>query len=208
MTGQFSGTHLAGARGLGRGNARNQVRRGMPIGNGGDDGAEGLGAAPPSDAAPPASNGGPPNPRGGAVEGRLVRRRPRTEDKFFIPPSIVPLGWCYEWKRESCYGQPDTDHQVNLRENHWTPVPAERHPQMMPLDFKGPIRKDGMVLMERPQYLTDEARQEDYEFATGEVQRATATLGQTPGGQFTRDHPSVHKIAKVKHSYGPIDAES
>lgn len=141
------------------------------------------------------------------AEGRLVRRRSRVDDKFHINTRKVPEGWSYEWKRDKCYGQPDTDHQVNLRENHWTPVPATRHPEMMPVDWEGPISKDGMVLMERPQYLTDDARDEDLAIARDQVRVKEAQLGQTPGGTFTRDHPSVQRITRVKRSYAPMNAE-
>jgi hypothetical protein len=77
---------------------------------------------------------------------------------------------------------------------------------MMPTGHTGAIEKEGMVLMERPQYLTDEARQEDYDYAMGEVQGVTAQMHHTPADTFTRDHPSVHRIAKVRHSYGPDSA--
>lgn len=139
---------------------------------------------------------------------RLVRRRRRVDDKFFMDRSKIPDGWSYEWKRQKVYGMTDVDHQVNLRENMWQPVPSSRHPEMMPTGHDGPIEKDGMVLMERPQYLTEEARQEDYEIAMDQVRVKEQQLGHTPGGQFTRDHPSVHRIAKIKRSYGPVDAES
>lgn len=140
-------------------------------------------------------------------DGRLVRRRRRTDDKFHVHPSKVPDGWSYEWKRQRVYGMEDVDHQVNLRENHWTPVPGGRHPEMMPIGWEGPITKDGMVLMERPQYLTDEARQEDLDIAREQVRVKENQLGQTPSGTFTRQHPSVERITRVKRSYGPIDAE-
>ncbi len=139
---------------------------------------------------------------------RLVRRRSRVDDKFYIAPGKIPTGWSYEWKRDKVYGMVDVDHQVNLRENHWRPVPASRHPEMMPLGDNGPITKDGMVLMERPSYLTEDARQEDYDWAMDQVRGKEAQLRNTPSGQFTRDHPSVDRIARVKRSYGPIDAES
>jgi hypothetical protein len=140
-------------------------------------------------------------------QGRMLRRRRRVENKFHFPPEKIPPGWSYEWKRQSCYGQPDTDHQVNLRENCWTPVPAERHPEMMPVDHKGPITKDGMILMERPEYLTKEARQEDYDFAMGEVRKKESQMGQTPPGTFPRNHPSAQRVSGVRKSFGPINAE-
>lgn len=139
--------------------------------------------------------------------GRLMRRRRRTDDKFFVDHRKIPDGWTYEWKRSSVYGQPDTDHQTNLRENHWRPVSATRHPEMMPVGFDGPVQKDGMVLMERPQYLTDEARAEDYDFAMQQVNGITRQAVDTPSGTFTRDHPSVQKIARIRHSYAPVSAE-
>lgn len=142
------------------------------------------------------------------ADGRLVRRRRRVDDKFYVHPSKVPHGWSYEWKRSMVYGQPDTDHQVNLRENHWTPVPADRHPEMMPVGHNGPVAKDGMILMERPAYLTEDARQEDLEIARDQVRVKEQQLGHTPSGTFTRNHPSVQRISQIKRSYGPIDAES
>lgn len=138
---------------------------------------------------------------------RLVRRRRRTDDKFYFDPKKIPDGWSYEWKREYCYGKLDIDHQVNLRENHWTPVPASRHPELMPIGAEGAITKDGMVLMERPLYLTEEAREEDLYWAHDQVARNQSANQQTPDGNFTRDHPSVHRVSRTKRSYAPIAAE-
>lgn len=150
---------------------------------------------------------GPESDVGFDGEQRMVRRRRRTDDKFYVDPGKVKRGWSYEWKRFEVYGQPDSDHQVNLRENHWTPVPAARHPEMMPVGHAGVISKDGMVLMERPQYLTDEARQEDLDFARDQVRGATRDATSTPSGTLTRSHPSVERISRIKTSYGPISAE-
>jgi hypothetical protein len=141
-----------------------------------------------------------------APEGkRLTRNRRQGEDAFYINPKIVPNGMSYEWKRESVYGLKDNDHQIGLRENHWRPVPASRHPGMV-LDPKdGAIRKSGMVLMERPSYLTEEARHEDLQNAIAQVQSAPANIRRTPDGTLTRDHESVRAITKVKRSHSPID---
>lgn len=136
-----------------------------------------------------------------------VRRRRRNENKFFFDRRLIPPGWDYEYKRVKCYGQEDTDHQVNLRENGWTPVPASRHPELMPIGHEGPIVKDGMMLMERPLELTQEARAEDYQAAVDPVNALREMLGQAPPGQFTRQHPSVEKIARVKKTYVPLTAE-
>jgi hypothetical protein len=127
-------------------------------------------------------------------EGRLTRRRKRSEDKFYIDPKIIPPGVSYEWKAESCYGAANTYHITNLKENHWREVPVDRHPGQI-------VRQDGQILMERPKYLTEEAQIEDYEIAMSEVQRVSQGITDTPSGTMTRNHPSVKRVAGVKKSF-------
>lgn len=121
---------------------------------------------------------------------RLTRSRKRTEDRFHINRSVIPEGMSYEWKRMSAYGKPDIHHQNSLMDNHWSPVPADRHPNLV-------VEQDGQILMERPSYLSDEARQEDFDVATSEVQRVTKGLLATPDNTMTRNHESVQRITKV-----------
>jgi hypothetical protein len=136
--------------------------------------------AAPDDGAPPAGQ-------------RLRRTRRRTEDRYYIPPEIIPAGVSYEWKRESCFGQPDQFHMNYLKDNHWSEVPDGRHKGFM-------TRQDGMVLMERPKYLTDEARREDLEAAVGQVESIRPDRQRTnaPPGTMTRDHPSVRAAEKLQ----------
>jgi hypothetical protein len=139
---------------------------------------------------------------------RLRRQRTRNDDAFHIPQSMIPPGMSYEWKRESVYGKPDGRHQIALRENHWRPVPASRHPELVPdvADKDGAIRLDGQVLMERPAYLTEEARKEGFDDAMEQVHRKETQLkgGAAPEGTFTRDHPSVRANTKLGRSYEPL----
>jgi hypothetical protein len=135
---------------------------------------------------------------------RMTRRRRRTEDAFRIDRSMIPHGSSYEWKRKATYGAPDPDHQVNLRENGWRPVPSSRHPHLMPDGHNGPVEKNGMVLMERPSYLTEEARQEDYEIAIEQVHGKEAQINDTPAGHFSREHPSARRNTGIKKSYEPM----
>lgn len=125
---------------------------------------------------------------------RLQRRRKKTEDRLRIPMEAIPPGVSYEWKRAAVFGKPDTVNMNELRENHWTPVPKDRHPNIS-------VEMDGLVLCERPAYLTAEARAEDLAIARGEVLRATNSMRDTPQGQFTREHQSVNRIAKIQTSY-------
>ena len=127
-------------------------------------------------------------------EGRLTRKRKRTEDKFFIDPEVIPPGVSYEWKRKSCYGAEDRHHITNLMDNHWKPVPNDRHAGMI-------TEQDGQILMERPKYLTDEARVEDYEIAMSEVHRVSQGLTETPQGQMPRNHPSAKRVSGIKKSF-------
>lgn len=152
----------------------------------------------------------PPRPPEPVVDGDgkvLRRRRQRSTDDVFAATTAdkAPEGWTYEFKRESVFGKPDTRHQIGLRENGWRPVPASRHPEMMPegYDPDGPIRIDGQMLMERPEYLTQEAREEDHSIAMGEVDKVRASQMGTPAGTFSRSHPSAQRVSGVKVSYGP-----
>lgn len=121
-------------------------------------------------AAPPAASERPPvraemrpsNPRAEAEE----RARQILEhgglgdmdgtDEYYIPKGEVPDGWTYEWKRNTVYGMADPAYDVQLAKNGWTPVPAARHPDMMPAGWSGnTITRKGQILMERPQVITD-----------------------------------------------------
>ena len=62
-------------------------------------------------------------------------------DDFYVDAESIPEGWTYEWKRHTVYGQEDPAYQVQLAREGWSPVPASRHPSMMPANFK-----DDMIL--------------------------------------------------------------
>lgn len=128
---------------------------------------------------------------------KLTRARKRTDDRFFIDRKIIPPGMDYNWKRESCFGQSDPYHMNALKENHWRPVPDDRHPGMI-------TKQAGMVLMERPRYLSDEAKQEDLREALDQVQGVKNALGETPGGTFSRDHPSAKNATRITREYTPL----
>jgi hypothetical protein len=103
-------------------------------------------------------------------------------DKFHIPPDIIPPGWSYEWKRHSVWNKEDPAYMNGLGSVGWTPVMAESHPGVfLPLEAKGHIIREGMILMERPMSLTLEAQAEEYRTAIDKVNRAKAPMLGTQG---------------------------
>lgn len=142
--------------------------------------------------------------RDGAV---LTRRRTGENDKFAIPAHLIPEGWTYEWKSKSILGQEQTDHITGLMENGWTPVPAERHAgQFMVRGNTGEIVRDGLVLMERPVELTNEAREEDKQFARLQVrQQIEQYRARMPSG-MDANHPDARE--RVRTTYEPSGADA
>ncbi len=148
-------------------------------------------AATPREAAPPTS-------------GERLHRRRRTVDPLYIDPRVIPAGFSYEWKLESVFGQPAATQMIAVRENHWKPVPASRHPELA-LQGDTLIRRPGTILMERPMYLTEEAQMEDMQQALEPVQHMEEIMYGTKPGEMTRDHPSVRRVSSVRQQYAPGD---
>ena len=120
-------------------------------------------------------------------------------DEFFIDPAIIPDGWSYEWKTETVYGAENPAYQVSLSMHGWDGVPTSRHPSMMPGDGAHTIiRRKGMILMERPEEITQEARAIELQRARGQVRVKEQQLSNAAPGTFDRN------LAKVKKGYEPM----
>lgn len=145
------------------------------------------------------------DPRARAAKRAAEIRQHRTEhdfdenDKFRIERDKVPDGWSYEWKRKTVLGKEDPSYEISLRRGGWEPVPASRHPEMMPKGHYETIEREGMVLMERPLELTDDARRKELREARNAVRAKEQQLNESPAGTFERDS------AKVKRGYQPMD---
>jgi hypothetical protein len=125
-------------------------------------------------------------------------------DEFFIDPRVIPDGWSYEWKRHTTLGAQDPSYQVSLARSGWESVPAKRHPEMMPDHYTGmTIERNGMILMERPKEITDEAKARDYRKARDQVRQKEAQLSGAPAGQFERDNKGT-PLVNVKKGYEAI----
>lgn len=109
-------------------------------------------------------------------------------DKYAIPVAEIPDGWNYEWKRHTVYGKDDPAYEVAVARGGWTPVPVDRHPSFMPKNWAGgTIERDGLVLMERPQEITEEVRARERRDAKSQILQKEAQLNGTPEGHFPRD---------------------
>lgn len=111
------------------------------------------------------------------VPQRLVLRT--GSNRFDFDRSIIPTGMTYEWKRKTVFGQEDTENLINLEQNGWNSVPADRHPELMGrrATAGGEICRGGLLLMERPAEITDEARELDTFAARHQVAAQVQRLG-------------------------------
>lgn len=125
-------------------------------------------------------------------------------DEFYIPPEVIPDGWNYEWKRRLLLNKEDPAYEVALARAGWTYVPATRHPEMMPHGTTSQtIDRKGMVLMERPQMITDRARAIEARRAAMQVRGKEEQLSAAPVGQFARDNKG-NSLTNVKREFAPI----
>ena len=121
-----------------------------------------------------------------------------------FPMLAAPDGWTYEWKRKSVMGQEDPAHMTDLLRKGWEPVPASRHPEMMPTDSTNlAVERKGMVLMERPTELVEEARLIERRRALGQVRAKESQLAGTPDGTLSRD-ADPRTRPNIKKGYEPM----
>jgi hypothetical protein len=138
--------------------------------------------------------------RAAEIRGHLGGLDEGTDD-FYIDASVIPSGWSYEWKRRLVYNQEDPSYQVHLARMGWEPVPASRHPEMMPAGSSDrTIERKGMILMERPQEITEESRLIEARRARAQVRAKEEQLSAAPQGQFERSNKDA-PLVKVKKGY-------
>ena len=116
-----------------------------------------------------------------------------TVDKFFIDKSRVPDGWDYEWKRDATFGKEDPSYMSALLMTGWEPVPTEDMPELMPGMKEPAIRRDGMILMQRPKEISEAARAKEYQRARGQVRAKEAQNGMAGDGEGPRLAPTINK---------------
>jgi hypothetical protein len=131
-------------------------------------------------------------------------------DDFYVSPSQVPDGWTYEWKRKTVYNAEDPAYQVALARTGWEPVPARRHPDMMPTGWKGDtIERKGMVLMQRPKEITDRVLELDQRRARNQVRAKEQQLAAAPPGTMEKEYSDPRTRPNIKKNFEamPIPAD-
>jgi len=119
-------------------------------------------------------------------------------DEFATPPA--PDGWSYEWKRKSSMNMDDISHMNHVRRTGWTAVPVERHPEMMQVGAEGSIERKGMLLMERPEEITEDMRARDSRAARQQVQIKEGQLDPKGRGGLS-DRRDSHVAPKIKKGF-------
>jgi hypothetical protein len=95
-------------------------------------------------------------------DGEVLSRARSTgyRNDFDLPEHVREDGWDYQWVRQSCHGKPDPANVNAHMENGWRPAAGKR----LTDHYRAAgdhIERDGLILMERPQALTNEAIAED-----------------------------------------------
>lgn len=126
-------------------------------------------------------------------------------DEFFFSPDMVPDGWTYEWKRRTIMGQEDPAYQVALARTGWEPVPSRRHPEMMPVGWKGEtIERKGQVLMQRPKAITERIEEMDRHRARNQIKAKEQQLNAAPPGTMESQFSDARTRPVIKKSFEAI----
>ena len=142
-----------------------------------------------------------------------VRTRTRNamlnSNPFELPMDEIPEGSSYEWKRFSTIGEEDHFYLAEMRRQGWEPVESRRHPTWVPKGYDKPnIIRGGLILMERPIELTEEARREVRDQSKQRMIEAEQRLGMTPKDTLTRQHPDIkNRVIKEWGRAVPVSEE-
>lgn len=115
-----------------------------------------------------------------------MRKAPEThyQSKLYVPKNKIPDGMTYSWVRESTLNEPDPDNMTDRMIRGWQPVPAARHPEMVPPPLPGyegmevtVIRRGGLILCEKPEEDVMQSRR-DRDLENIEMLQDIAWTGQ------------------------------
>jgi hypothetical protein len=111
------------------------------------------------------------------------RQQPRQvftpANRFDYDRSKIPPDMEYQWKRVTIAGKEDPENMILCEQNGWTPVPNERHPELV--GARAPageaIVRGGQMLMQLPKQYVDEAVADEKFTAHHTVEEQIQRLG-------------------------------
>ena len=142
----------------------------------------------------------PDTVRDGSLRSRSRRRR-ADDNALYVPEEYKQPGMSYEWKKESVLGQEDPSYMSSQMENGWEPVALEKMPRFGRKGEVGVVRREGLVLCERPVELTREAEEEELERARNVVLNNQRKM---LGADYGAGMPN--RGSKIRSSYGEAPA--
>ncbi len=119
------------------------------------------------------------------AENRAIQRPPQrrvifnSANKFDFDKSKIPSHMSYVWRRVTLAGQEDKENLVMAEMNGWTPVPANRHPELAGRNAKETeaIVRGGQMLMEQPKEYEKESRDMENFEAKNSLEEQIQRLG-------------------------------
>lgn len=132
-------------------------------------------------------------------------------DRLRVDPSLVPAGMSLQWVTDSVYGQPVPQHRAEFEKRGWTPIHQEDFDRVfdgmfMPKGAEGEIKVDGMVLMARPEELTQRARAADKRKAQEVIRiKEQALRGGDINTSLDSQHPTALQTNRINRSMERIE---
>lgn len=139
-------------------------------------------------------------------------------DRFWIPPDLLKRvrseGYSWEWKEETVLGQKRSGVAAIQAQVGWEPVMHESYPGVFAPQFdadgqpvKGPVRRDGLMLMERPLALTEEAMRDEKRKADEKVGRAKHQYSKidTGGAPTAEFDATAQRASYIRSSTERVD---
>jgi hypothetical protein len=134
-------------------------------------------------------------------------------DRFFIRPDLLKRvrdeGFSWEWKEETILGEKRSGVAATQAQVGWEPVMHESYPGEFAPAFdadgnqtKGPVRRDGLMLMERPLALTIEAMRDEKRKADERVGNAKNQYSRlnTSGASTAEFNDEAQRSSYIKQN--------
>lgn len=120
-----------------------------------------------------------------------------------IDPAEIPKGSDYQWAALSVCGDENLGDVKRLEKTGWRKVPKSRHPKLKSPDPKWVVN-GGLVLMERPEFLTERAQQWERDKADAQLVSAVASMQENDSPWFSNGQSYFRTTRPVNWAASPI----